>query len=228
MGTLRKYTNRIFEHDGLVVVFAGFKRSYECSLAHIEHGRLVPDAPSPSVFSNWSLLSLLDQRFETAPDFGEEVLVAAQKTPVHNLLKKFNADLRFLSTVAPIYGNEPGWVPLAKNKYGSPVSGAIVNNRKLKILIFPKVTNQVSFLCELFNSVLPELVPHLFPEHVGAKWVEDSQYELTNIVALKGRILEVEASARNETESLTQAIAAERAKMSFQYDLLRETGEKLV
>jgi hypothetical protein len=131
-------------------------------------------------------------------------------------------------TVAPVYENEPGWLPLATNKYGAPVSGAIIQNRRLKILIFPIVTNQASFLCELFDSVLPELVPHLFPEHVGAKWVEDPRYELTNIVALKEKILEVEASARKETEMLTQAIVAERAKMSFQHDLLRETGDKLV
>jgi hypothetical protein len=51
---------------------------------------------------------------------------------------------------------------------------------------------------------------------------------LPSIVALRQEILEIEAAARRETERLTQAIAAEREKMGFQHDLLRETGDDLV
>jgi hypothetical protein len=145
MGIRGKYTNRILEHNGLVVVFAGLERSYEYVLAHLEHGGLILDGKT-SVFSNWSLSSLLHYRFGTTLDIGEEVLVDRGDTPVHSLLRTFNEDLHFSCTVAPIYDNEPGWLPLATNEYGAPVSGAIIQNGKIKISIFSRVRHQASFV----------------------------------------------------------------------------------
>ena len=72
------------------------------------------------------------------------------------------------------------------------------------------------------------MFPHLFPEHAAFGWVREPQYELPNVAALQRQIAEVEAAAREKTETLTQAITAERAKWEFLHELLRETGDPLL
>src|SRR5262249_2249789 len=130
--------------------------------------------------------------------------------------------------IAPYYGYESAWQSLATNKYGAAVAGALVQNGKLRVLILPRVRHQVGLLRELLGGVLPEMAPHLFSEHVGAKWVEDAPYELPTIVSLKTQIIEVEATAEKQIEMMRRAIETERAAMGFLHDLLRETGDGLV
>jgi hypothetical protein len=159
--TFSRFADRIFEHDGLVVVFAALEQGHQYDWAHVQHRSLVHDNAQPSTFSNWSLLSFLFHGFETSFDVGEEVLIERANTPLHNLLRKFTSGLHFRCTIRPKSYVQPAWLPLATNKFGGCVSGAITQKGKYKILIFPRVTDQAKFSCELFQSVLPELVPHL-------------------------------------------------------------------
>ncbi|HMD76652.1 MAG TPA: hypothetical protein VKG86_04675, partial [Terracidiphilus sp.] len=227
MNSISRYTQRMLAHGGLVIVFATPKVSHEYLWAHKERGGLISDSREQATLSNWSLLPFLDQRLEISLDFGEEISVADGKSPLLDLLRRFKAEMRFHCTIAPRYGKEPWWVPLACNKYGAVVAGAVVMDAA-RILIFPRLVDQVGFLRELFQNVLPEIFPHLFRHHVGLGWVRDPQYELPKVVGLLRQIADVEVAAREKTETLNQAIAAERASMGFQHDLLRQTGAQLV
>jgi len=229
MSFSRPYTDRILSHGGLIIVFAAPREPHEYVWAHKERGGLVSDSGSQggAILSNWSLVQILDQRLDFGLDFGEEVSVADGRAPILDILRKFRAQLRFRCTMVPKYGKEPWWKPLASNKYGSVVAASIAMGEG-EILILPRVLDQASFLCELFQNVLPEMFPHLFPYHAGAGWVRDTMYELPTVVDLQRQIADVETAAREKTEALNEAIAVERASMGFQHELLRQTGDHLV
>ncbi|HEY1221509.1 MAG: hypothetical protein ABSE42_03130 [Bryobacteraceae bacterium] len=229
MSFARPYTDRILSHGGLAVVFAAPRESHAYIWAHKERGGLITDSDSRDgvILSNWSLLTFVDQRLDIGLDFGEEISVADGRSSILDILRKFRAQLRFRCTMAPKYGKESWWAPLAYNKYKAVVAGSIAEADG-HILVLPRVLDQAGFLRDLFQNVLPEMFPHLFPYHAGPGWVRGPMYELPMVVDLQRQIADVETAAREKTEALNEAIAAERASMGFQHELLRQTGQQLV
>ena len=120
---------------------------------------------------------------------------------------------------------------LAKNKYGATVAACIGPPEKSKrgwIFIFPRLRDKAHFLAAFFKNVLPDLTPELFPHVEGQRWVHRVEYELSAVTSKVRSISAIEDEAAEKVQKLEAEIASERAANQFLYDLLRETGGKLV
>jgi hypothetical protein len=230
MSAVQKYLTRIFKHGGLIILFAAPKKSHEYHWGKIGDFGLETNHRPPSVLSNWSLLPNLNE-LEITFDHGKEVVIAGGNTLIHRWLSQFKSTLSFYCALSPSYQEAEWWLPLATNKYGLVIAGAIVPQRpefKGRILILPYAQDQPDFLNSLFQTVLPDFVPHLFPEHVEGRWVQQREYELPIVRSLLDDIDNIEEAARQQTLVLRQQIHAERERMGFLHAIVQETGDTLV
>lgn len=161
---------------------------------------------------------------------GREISVTADvQKPLGRLLTEHVDSAEFICTVTPKPYAQESWVTLSENKYGEPVAGAISpRNSKGVALVFPQIEDKGRFLADLLNNVLPGLMPHLFPHAEGAHWVQQPEYEISEIQDLKKQILVVEEEARGKITELENAIEAEREETLYIHQLISGTGDDLV
>ncbi|HYT54594.1 MAG TPA: hypothetical protein VEQ38_07775 [Verrucomicrobiae bacterium] len=181
-------------------------------------------------WDNWSFLSAASS-IAIDSDYGTEVTVTHPEWPLGRLLQEHIGNATFKCTLEPSYDIKERWVTLATNKYGATVAACIAPPEKSKkgwIFIFPRLQDKAGFLAAFFKAILPDLAPALFPEAEGRKWVHRVEYELPSVMQKVQSISAVENDAAEKVRELEAAIASERATNQFLYDLLLETGEKLV
>jgi hypothetical protein len=217
---------RILRHGGLVILFAAPR--ILSTYIWGKRTRAGFAKQQERVLSNWSLLKELDD-LDVSTDYGEEVSAVSTDSPLHKLLLRFIADLKFDCIVAPSYEQRGNWVTLATNKYGRSVAGWLFSDaHQGKIIVLPRVSDQATFLTELL-SVLPDMSPHLFPESGGSNsWVRERDYELPLVVALNREMIAIEEKTRARIAELHDAIESEREHSGYMHDLLCESGDRLV
>jgi hypothetical protein len=181
-------------------------------------------------WDNWSFLSATSS-VSVEPDHGTEMTVSHPDWPIGRLLQEHIANASFTCHLEPNYDIKDRWIEFVTNKYGATVAACITPPEKSKkgwIFIFPRLSNKAGFLAALFKTILPELAPALFPEAEGRRWVHRIEYELPSVTQKVQLISAIETEAAEKVRELEAAIASERAENEFRYDLLRETGDKLV
>jgi len=219
--------DRILRHGGIVVLFCAPKTTGEYVWGR-NTGLGLSRERAPEALDDWSLLTVL-RHVETTIDSGEEVSVTGSVPPLGDLLRKFSSALYFRCTVRPDVELQPFWSTLAVNKYGKTVAGMISPDKtKGLVVLLPQVRNQADFVRALFENVLPELAPHLFPHHAGGRWVHLPEYELPRVRDLQGKIVAVDEAARQKRLELEKEIEDERQRMAYLHQLLQETGNPLV
>ena len=227
MHEIREYADRIYAHGGIFVIFGTSKFACEYLWAAVEHGALNSKGSAVST-NNWSLLSALNE-VGVQFDLGSEVNSVGGDGPLHDLMHRFQSEMSFSYTMAPVYPRDREWLTLATNKYGQAVACAIrPQDTKGMILIFPEVVDQSAFLKSLFQEVLPELSPQLFPESTSGLWLRGPDYELHHVLELSREIMSVKEAAHRKIVDLHAAIEAERVQNGFMHDLLTGTGDTLV
>lgn len=100
------------------------------------------------------------------------------------------------------------WIPVAKNKYGSTIAGIIAPKEPNEgaVFIFPQLKGKSRFLVELFNNVLPNFAPHLFPHAEGVNWIHQPEYEIPKVLNLKQEIQRIEEETKQKIAELEQSI----------------------
>jgi hypothetical protein len=122
------------------------------------------------------------------------------------------------------------WGSLAVNKFGQTVAAMFKSSEPGGGFVFllPSLDTGSDLVTELLATVVPDLLPGLFP-HAGAdKWTRQPEYELPRVVALAVEIEAVEATARKEVATLHAAILAAREHEGYMHVLLTGQGAPLV
>lgn len=227
MTSLREEFNRIVEHGGALVVFAEDRYQQDLSLAYYRQHYGLQDTSNIPV-DNWSFSKFLDpHELRVTDDPGREIFVSDTESSLGQLLSKYAKRAHFLCTLQGTV--DEWWFPLAENKYGGAVAGALVPaNSKGLILILPRIKDKPKFLSSLLGEVLPEMVPNLFPYVEGARWIQRPEYEIPRILEVKSQIREIETETKQRVMELEQIIEAERDKAAYQHVLISATGRPLV
>lgn len=227
MAQLREDFDRIVEHGGVLVVFADNRYQQDLYLARNpqHYGFQIESNIS---FDNWSFSNFLEPyQLRVTGDPGSKIFVSDSDHSLRQLLSKHATSARFVCTLQGTIGDR--WIPLAENKYGGAVAGALIPaNRKGLILVLPRIKDEPKFLSSLLEEVLPEIAPTLFPYVEGARWLQRTEYEIPRILELKSQIQEIEDEAKKQVIELEQDIEAQRDEASYQHALISATGRPLV
>jgi hypothetical protein len=218
----------ILNNGGAFIIFAEPRKSQDLVWAQRFDYSFHVDRDLP--WDNWSFLSAASS-IVIESDHGEELAVTHPEWALGRLLQEQIANTTFRCRLEPGYDIEERWIPLVTNKYGATVAACVAPPEKSRrgwIFIFPRLPDKARFLAAFFKTILPELAPTLFPEAEGRKWVHRIEYELPSVTEKVKLISVVENEAAEKVRKLEAAIASERATNQFLYDLLRETGDKLV
>src|ERR1035441_6645432 len=224
----RQFIDRIFGHGGLIILFSSDKVTGEYIHGRMKFGDLKSETGQSTFLDNWSLLTIL-HRVDTVPDPGTEVSTTGANAPLHDILGKFSSELFFDCTLQPDEQLQPFWSTLATNKYQKTIAAMIAPDKKKgRVVLLPQVRDQAALLRALFESVLPDVAPHLFPHHAGGRWVHLPEYELPRVLDLQKEIAAVEEASRQRRLELEREIEIEQHQAGYLHELLRETGEPLV
>lgn len=235
--------DKILSSGGVFIIFSQVRCLQPLYWGNLRYAPFFPESKKTIDFDNWSFLSLLKPNdrgrygvvnsLDTKLVAGQEisvVLESSEKQIGASLLAEHIDKAFYLCTLCPTSLIREFWVTLAKDKYGLPVSGAIVPNdqRRGWVFIFPHLKDKPRFLMRFFNEVLPSLSPRLFPYAEGNRWVQRSEYELPKVLEYTSQIQSIHEEAQKQVAKLEEAIEKERMEMAYLHDLIRETGTPLV
>lgn len=228
MAFFQDAADRILTHGGTFVVFADARALQKLIRGYRRGYTLIP--LDNEYYDNWSFLSILS-KLDVEHDVGREISVGIDReVAVGQLLAEHTKEAHFTCTMSPHPSLQNRWLPLANNKYGSTVAGIIVPEEPNKgpVFILPQLQNKPGFLVELFNNVLPDVAPHLFPHAEGANWVHEPEYEIPEVLKLQQEIQRIEEESKQKIVTLEQSIFEEQTSTAYQYELLRGTDQPLV
>jgi len=231
--TMRRHQanfSRIYQHGGGFVVFADSEFIQDYKLGTYQNNRFVAQEDIDA--NNRSFLPILESGIGLPhTDGGTDI------RPAPSIPKELQAIIphliegtyNFTIVISPALAER--WIPLATTKYGDVIAGAIKPVKGTTegwIFILPQVNKKAPLISELMRSVLPELLPHLFPNYEGGRWIEEAPYELPKITDLHRQIDTIRREAEARLTALEKAIADERQMHGYLHDLLRATDDVLV
>jgi hypothetical protein len=219
--------DRILRSGGLFVLFVGERISQEFVFACQNHNRLSID--SQIYQDNWSLLQT-GPEFEVVADLGRQIRPGTEDMPIIQLISEHISGASFSCTLEPPRRFRENWIPLAHNKYGKTVAGALApeSDDGGWILLFPNLSDKPRFITKLVEEILPNLSPRLFPSAENQAWTHRPEYELATVLEKERQIMTLKAETATKIATLENDIKADREARKFLYTLLNGTGSELV
>lgn len=224
--TISDLSNR----DSIIVIFANTIDNTEYEIAASEGG--YAKVVKKFEYNNYSFLPS-GIRFSKNKN-GKCINTIPSNQVFDSFLKKYIDSMEYKVTFyhPTIWENgknkeRDSFTPLLLNNDGDIISYAELNNKQL-IFVFPELEYKGQFLKELLESVLPDIVPQLFPEHQRGAWTKGTEYLLPNESDLK---LEKEAilqRQRMELDEINNRIEQNKKQYNFLHKILIETGGELV
>jgi len=237
MDWLRDDSNRILRSGGAFILFAEPRLHQKMVLASFENDYFREFQVRREIEEdNWSILSVLDQsHLRVEAEFGTDIKVTRGLGQFSSFLHRHVPDATFSATLHPLsrlseHGDGPVFVPLATNKFGDTVACVLFPRKSGEglVLILPHFVDKEKAVADLIEAVLPEMLPRLFPDHEGGRWVHRVEYEHGAVLERKAAQLEVQRKANEEVARLEREIDAERGRMGFLHGLLTKSGIALV
>lgn len=119
------------------------------------------------------------------------------------------------------------FTPLLFNGDGEIISFSHVQSEGI-VFIFPCIKDKKGFLNRLFKDCLPEMIPELFPFSSQFGWVKNDEFLAPGEERLNEEEKSIEIRYLNEIKENKKRRAKIKEEFKFMYDLLTESGEKLV
>lgn len=237
MTWLQDDSDRILKSGGVFVIFADSRLRQSTVLAAVVSNYFRDFQVRQDIDAdNWSILtSLSPDHLKIEADYGTEIKVSEGLGLLTPFLRRHLAGATFSATFHPLYplsenGNGPIFFPLATSKFGDTVAGGLLPREKGEgiVLILPQLEDKEAAVLDLIQTALPEILPRLFPDHEGGRWVHRDEYEHPSILERKVAQLEVQRKANEEVARLDREIDAERDRCGFLHGLLTKSGKALV
>ena len=122
---------------------------------------------------------------------------------------------------------DPGFAPLMVTPLGGIVSFTYFPNQNAAFF-FPHIKRKERFLVDLFQTVLPEIFPGLFPYSTQFRWLNNQSYRLPNEEALLNEKSLVQKESEQKLKEIDQKILANHDRYRYLHDLLTQSGNELV
>lgn len=223
---IRNLQNR----DSIVIVFADQLNEIEYEI--VEDSGFAYQASDSLKHNNYSFL--LDHLEFLKNKHGTRFVPNTKSRYLGPLLKKYFDQMEYHlifyhPTIWKVGANVPreDFVPLLYNDDGEIVSFLKISDKQ-RLYVFPDIKEKGKFLKELFEEVLPGLIPELFPDHQMAFWTEEEEYFLPNTRTLLEERSRMLAKHEQEIEGISRRIEENTAKYNFLHRMLIETGDILV
>lgn len=175
----------------------------------------------------WNLFEPLNG-FNVDNAGGELLTPVDSSSALGRLVTKHLKGAEYRCTIGPPYHLRESWRPLAVNRYGQAAAGLLLANKNSPLILLPRFIDQAAFLSELFEDVLPELVPAMFPDAAHQSWVNGPEYELADVLSIVQQKKDVVAKAQEELSNLDASIEKVRARDGWLHDLITGTDDVLV
>lgn len=229
--SVRNAFDRILAEGGVFVIFLGEPESQEFFFGADAYRGI--DVEQRVTCHSFAFSSALDDRANLSvfPDAGKSIALASDVSSdgvIGSVLKRHLNKVRFRCGIRKRISNvDQDWTSILENKFGSAV-GALLTYEKGSIVLLPDFENKSDVLVDLLRDVLPEFAPQLFPNSSTSSWTTNALYEPTDIIQLSADIEAIREKAARDIDMLKQRIATRREEVAIQFDLARETGERLV
>lgn len=126
------------------------------------------------------------------------------------------------------YINSNHFFPLMENNFDEIVS-FIETRESVLLLVLPQLKEKDEILIPLFESILPDIGPDIFPYSTRFSWKEkNEEYWLPNSRTLFIKKEKLEAEYEKKKAEIDKEIEENNNKYSFLHELITETDEKLV
>ena len=238
MVSCRMAFDRILKTGGVFVIFADARFQPDMLWAKVEQvfGGRQFTSKREIKHDNWSFLSVLStDHLEAKSEYGTEIKVNEGLALFSSFLRRHLSNSTFSATLHPLFpltkdGGGPVFFPLAMSKFNEPVAAVLYPRKNYEgfVLILPQLEDKEAAVLDLIQTVLPEIIPRLFPDHEGGRWVHREEYEHPSVLARKAAQLEAQRKANEEVARLDQEIIAERDGLGFLHGILTKSGDVLV
>lgn len=219
----------LFEKKSVIIAFCGSENTSEYQLVEITGDGA--RRTRKDKYSNFGY-------YENFPNYkcrsGTKVKLPETETKFsplfQNYLDSINFKTIFYHPTEWIEGENQknkDFIPLLLNERDEIVSYAHCIGESI-VFVFPDIADKPNFVCELFKTYLPEVVPEIFPFHGEFKWLDDGNYPLPGERKLLQERAEIEEKFNKDMAANKEKAASLKIKYKFLSDLISETGHALV
>lgn len=229
MNQCQKDFERILNHGGVFIVFAGSKTFQEIIFGSKNYSLEGKNYK----LNNWSFLPYFKQDYHgigTKNDYGKEIKInpSLKQTDFRTLIEKNVKYMDYQITFTPGNGLNENWKTLLLNKYNDIVGGMFNPKNGGIVIILPQCSKKKEIILSLIKNIIPNIIPSLFPDFENKTWLHDEEYEFENVKKYESDIKNIQEEAENKIKDLENKIKEEHNKWEFLNNIITETGEELV
>ncbi len=227
---LKSKLEPFMEKESILVVFAA-----ENERIKYQRVALTSDRPQMVGSATYSLYAF----FEGLPEFknltGRDTsVVLKDASELRSLLERHNREAAYsISFRHPTVQSgrkslkDNNFLPLMVSTPHEIVAYSWRRNNNLAVF-FPHISGKKTFLIDLFEKALPDIVPGLFPDAREFVWIKAPLYRLPNENDLLQQKHQLEAEYSKRVREIDERIDANRQEFGFLHDLLKQSGSVLV
>jgi hypothetical protein len=213
-----------YSHGAVFIIFAACPSAQDFVLAVRAYERGPVTSRQAFKASMWLFIDALQYLGVTSRS-GEE-MVADTTSELGRLLSPFLSG----SSYDCILNHQkiPDSSAIALNKHDEVVAFATDFATDKRIIVVPQLADKAEFIRKLIVDFLPSRCPEFFPEFGSKKWVHAPEYELPKVLELGQELELARVEYEQNVKALNEQIQAERDQNQWVYDLLTESGDRLV
>lgn len=214
---ISKLTNR----DSVIIIFASVlkKTKYQIAKRKGTYAESIQDFE----FDNYSFMPNGIRHKENKS--GKFIRTNSKLPLFESFLNKYTQLMEYNVT---FYNTDSkDFFPLLFNNDGEVISYIEVDEKQL-IIVFPELEDKGQFLKELLETVLPDIIPQLFPYHLKGSWKERDEYLLPNQHELKKEKEDLIQRQKDELAVIDKRIVHNENEYDFLHKILLETDHELV
>lgn len=231
---LSRILEGIFKHQGILIVFANERYSVEYYPQDTGYGIFGKEDKKPFSCDIYSFSDMMPQNFENKK--GYEIKTHTTDDVFCHTLDKYldGTSYRIIFQHPIVWDNQShesiydvNFFPILLNGRDEIVGFARIFGNNL-LLVLPQFAQKGEILEELLTTVLPDVVPSLFPYNTESQWLENPAYLLPCAQELLSRKEAIKIEYVAKIKDFDEQIEENYNKYRWLHELLTESSEELV